>query len=133
MLDEDARMKSPEGTKGVLTIMKQANLLLALLLELGVLAALVYWGFVTGAALPVKVVLGIGAPVVAIIIWSIWGAPRSQRRLQGASYWLLRIAFNAAGAVALYLANQPIWAVIFVLLAAINCILGYVWKQNITQ
>ena len=126
-------MKAPKGAKGVTMMMKQANLLLALLLELGVLAALAYWGFVTGATLPVKIVLGIGAPVVAIIIWSIWGAPRSQRRLQGAWYWLLRIAFDAAGAVALYVANQHIWAVIFALVAAINCILGYVWKQNITQ
>ncbi len=114
-------------------MVKQANLLLALLLELGVLAALAYWGFVTGATLPVKIVLGISTPVVAIIIWSIWGAPRSQRRLQGISYWLLRIAFDAAGAIALYIANQHTWGVIFALIAAVNCILGYVWKQNTTD
>ena len=114
-------------------IVKQANLFLALLLELGVLAALAYWGFVTGATLPVKIVLGISAPVVAIIIWAIWGAPRSRRRLQGISYWLLRIAFDAAGAIALYVANQHTWGMIFALAAALNCILGYVWKQNTVE
>ena len=35
---------SHKGVKGVPTMVKQANLLLALLLELGVLAALAYWG-----------------------------------------------------------------------------------------
>ena len=125
---------SDRGVKGGPTMVKQANLLLALLLELGVLAALAYWGFVTGATLAVKIVLGIGAPVAAIIIWAIWGAPRSRRRLQGISYWLLRIAFDARqGAIALYVANQHTWGVIFALVAALNCILGYVWKQNTVE
>lgn len=110
-------------------MLKQANLVLALVLELGVLAALVYWSFSAGSTIPVKIVLGIGAPAVAMIVWAIWGAPRSGRRLQGVSYWLLRIAFDAAGAVALYVANQHTWGVIFALVAALNCILGYVWKQ----
>jgi hypothetical protein len=91
---------------------------------------LAYWGFATGSAIPLKIVLGIGAPAVAIIVWAIWGAPRSERRLQGISYWLLRVVFDAAGAVALYVASQPIVGAIFALVAALNCILGYVWKQN---
>ena len=114
-------------------MLKQANLVLALLLELCVLAALAYWGFATGSTVPVKIVLGIGAPVVAIIIWAIWGAPRSRRRLQGISYWLLRIAFDAVGAIALYVANQHTWGVIFALVAALNCILGYMWRQNTVE
>jgi hypothetical protein len=114
-------------------IVRQANLLLALLLELGVLAALAYWGFATGATLLIKNVLGVAAPAAAMIIWAIWGAPRSGRRLQGISYWLLRIAFDAAGAIALYVANQHTWGVIFALVAALNCILGYVWKQNAVE
>jgi hypothetical protein len=110
-------------------IMKQANLVLALVLELGVLAALAYWGFATDATIPVKIVLGMGAAAATIIVWAIWGAPRSERRLQGRAYWLLRIVFDAAGAVALYVASQPILGTIFALAAALNCLLGYVWKQ----
>lgn len=111
-------------------MVKQANLFLALLLELGVLAALAYWGFVTGATLSVKIALCIGAPLVAIILWAIWGAPRSQRRLQGIAYWLLRIVFDAVGALALFAANQHTWSILFALVAALNCIWGYVWKQD---
>jgi hypothetical protein len=111
-------------------MLKQTNLVLALLLELGVLAALAYWGFATGSTIPAKIGLGIGAPVVAIIVWAIWGAPRSGRRLQGVSYWILRIAFDAAGALALYVADQQTLSAVFALVAALNCILGYAWKQN---
>ena len=99
---------------------KQANLLLALLLELGVLAALAYWGFVTGATLSVKIVLGIGAPIVAVIVWAIWGAPRSPHRLQGMTYWFLRIAFDAIAAIALFVANQHTCGAIFALIAKIG-------------
>jgi hypothetical protein len=109
---------------------KQANLLLAFLLELGVLAALAYWGVATGSTIPLKIVLGIGTPALVLIVWAIWGAPRSERRLRGRWYWLLRIGFDAAGAGALYVAGQHLLGTIFALVAALNCILGYAWKQN---
>jgi uncharacterized protein DUF2568 len=38
-------------------MVKQANLALALVLELSVLVVLAYWGFATGATIPVKIVL----------------------------------------------------------------------------
>ena len=110
-------------------MVKQANLALALVLELGVLVALAYWGFATGATILVKIVLSIGAPAAAILIWAIWGAPRSEHRLQGISYWLLRVAFDAAGAVALFVTGQQTVGVVFALAAALNCILAYAWKQ----
>jgi Protein of unknown function (DUF2568) len=110
-------------------IFKNANLALAFLLELGALAALVYWGFSTGSNIPMKIVLGIGAPAVAILVWVLFGAPRSARRLQGIWYWLLRIVYDVVGAAALYLANHHKLGAIFALVAALNCVLGYVWKQ----
>lgn len=110
-------------------MVKQANLALTLLLELGALAALAYWGFATGATIPVKIALGIGTPAAAILIWAIWGAPRSEHRLQGRAYWLLRIVFDAAGAIALFVIGQHTLGVVFALIAALNCILAYAWKQ----
>ena len=110
-------------------IVKNANMALAFLLELGVLAALIYWGFSTESPLLVKIVLGIGAPVVAVLVWAILGAPNSARRLTGIWYWLLRIGFDAVGGGALFVANQPALGAIFVVVAAINCVLALLWKQ----
>lgn len=109
--------------------LKNANLGLAFLLELAVVAALLYWGLVTGSNILTKIVLGIGVPVVAIILWAVFGAPRSARRLQGNWYWLLRVVFDAVGVVALYAAGQHFLALILGLLALLNCFLGYTWNQ----
>ena len=51
-----------------LTILKNANLALAFFLELGVLAALGYWGFNSGQGTIAKIGLGIGAPVLAVVM-----------------------------------------------------------------
>lgn len=109
--------------------LKNANLALAFLLELGVLAALAYWGWAVGPTSAAKIGLAIGAPVVAIAIWAIWGAPRSPRRLKGMWYWLLRVAFDAAGALALIAAGQSLAGIVFALVALLNVVLGYMWAQ----
>lgn len=114
----------------VLTGLKNANLVLAFLLELCVLLALGYWGFVSGPNMLAKIGLGIGLPIAAIIIWAIFGAPRSARRLRGGWYWLLRIVFFALGAIFFYAAGQRVLGIIFALLLILNCALGYAWKQE---
>ena len=66
-----------------LTVIKNANLALSFLLELCVLVALGYWGFQTGQGTIAKIGLGIGAPMVAVVVWALFGAPKSAWRLQG--------------------------------------------------
>jgi hypothetical protein len=52
-----------------LEVIKGANLALRFLLELCALGALGYWGFKTGGGLIAKIGLGIGAPLVAAVVW----------------------------------------------------------------
>ena len=54
---------------------KGANLLLRFLLELCALGALGYWGFKTGSVTSTKVVLGVGAPLVAAVVWGTFLSP----------------------------------------------------------
>lgn len=113
----------------LLTALKNVNLLIVFLLELCVLVVLGYWGFETGQGIIFKVVLGIGAPVVAIVIWAIFGAPASKRRLQGIWYWLLKVVFFGSAIVALFIANQPALGAAFAVIFVLNSVLVYVWKQ----
>jgi uncharacterized protein DUF2568 len=113
----------------MVTGLKGANLALTFLLELCVLGALAYWGWTTATNLIDKLGLGVGAPAVAIVVWSLLGAPRAPRRLKGWAYWLLRVAFDAAGALALYAAGLHLTALVFAIVAAVNCALGISWKQ----
>ncbi len=59
----------------MLELIKGANLLLRFLLELCALGALGYWGFKSGSATSTKVVLGVGAPLVAAVVWGTFLSP----------------------------------------------------------
>src|SRR5689334_23481657 len=56
-----------------------ANLGLRFLLELCMLAALGYWGFQAGDGPVLKIVLGLGAPLLAAVVWGLFIAPRAIR------------------------------------------------------
>ena len=56
---------------------KLTNLALRFLLELCALAALGYWGFKTRESPGAKIGLGIGAPLLAAIVWGTFLAPRA--------------------------------------------------------
>lgn len=94
------------------------------------LAALAYWGWQTGDTLPVKLVLGIGAPVLAAILWARFMAPRSTTRLTGAAYLLLKFILFGAAALGLALAGQTTLAVVFAVVAVINQVLLMGWKDE---
>src|SRR5258708_8580199 len=78
-----------------LTVIKNANLALSFFLELCVLVALGYWGFQTGQGTIAKIGLGIGAPVVAVVVWALFGAPNAPRRLQGPCFLIPHSPFFA--------------------------------------
>lgn len=113
----------------LLSIIKNANLALSFFLELGVLVALGYWGFQMGPNLPVKIMFGIGAPVLAIVVWAIFGARTSQWRLHDPWFLLLKIVFFGSAAVALFVAGQRVGGVTFALIFVLNTILAYVFEQ----
>lgn len=113
----------------MITAAKLANLVLAFLLELGVLIALGYWGLQTGQGTIAPIGLGIGAPLLAIGVWAVFGAPRSEQRLRGPWLLMLRVIFFGSGAVALWAAGQQITGVVFALISSINLVLIYAWKQ----
>jgi Protein of unknown function (DUF2568) len=67
----------------VLELIKDANLALRFLLGLCALVALGYWGIKTGSGAIAEVALGIGAPLVAAVVWGVFVAPRAPVALPG--------------------------------------------------
>jgi len=110
--------------------LKVVNLGLAFLLELCVLAALAYWGFQVASDLPLKIVLGIGAPLVVAVIWGRYMAPTSKTRLSGSRYRLVKLIIFGVAAIALALAGQVTLAIIFAIVSVINQILLMAWNQE---
>lgn len=111
-------------------MLQSANLALAFILELCAVVALGYWGFQTGDSTLVKWLLGIGAPVLLIVIWGGWLAPKSTRRLRPPVLHIVKLIVFGTAAFALYRADQPTLALIFAIVMVINIGLGILWKQE---
>ena len=113
----------------LLTTIKFANVALRFLLELCVLAALCDWGFQTGTGLIGKVGLGIGAPLLAAVIWGTFVAPKALVQVQDPLHLVLEIVIFGVSAAALYAAGHPSLAWALGLIFVINRALMYVWAQ----
>jgi Protein of unknown function (DUF2568) len=106
----------------MLTAIKYGNLAVAFLLELCALAALGYWGFHTGSGsgTGAKVALGIGAPLLAAIVWGMFVAPKATVKLPAPAQLALKVAIFGLAAAGLALAGQPGWAWAFGLVVVAN-------------
>ncbi|HEV2661826.1 MAG TPA: YrdB family protein [Ktedonobacteraceae bacterium] len=113
----------------MITALKYSNLALSFLLELCILGALAYWGFRVGNGTLMKIVLGIGTPLLAALVWGIFEAPQAWIQLPNPWHLLLALVIFGLAVIALYVAGQPTLALIFAFLVAINQILIYVWHQ----
>jgi Protein of unknown function (DUF2568) len=97
-----------------------ANEALAFLLELCMLAALAWWGATAVSALAGRVALAIICPLVAVIGWSLFAAPRARIRLPLAGVLAVKAVAFATGTAALYAVGQHVLAIVFAIIAAMN-------------
>jgi hypothetical protein len=113
-----------------LSIFKYANLAVTFFLELGVLVALALWGFHTGQGTGAQLALGLGAPVIATIVWACFGAPRGRWHLNGIWRVLLQIVFFGSAALALAAAVSLWLGLAWALICLINIGLNYAWGMD---
>ena len=92
------------------------NLALAFFLELGLLAALAYWGWTTyvGAG---KVLFGLGLPVAAAALWGIFRVPglpgKALVAIPGAARLALELGLFALAVILLATSHHRLLALIF--------------------
>ena len=113
----------------MMELIKGANLLVRFLLELCALGALGYWGFKTGSATITKIGLGIGAPLVAAVVWGAFVSPQAPVQLPGLLVLVFQVLVFGLAAAALVATGQQTLALVFVMIVVINAILMYVWGQ----
>jgi hypothetical protein len=113
----------------MLELLKGANLLLAFLLELCALGAFGYWGFTTGSTTLAKIGLGIGAPLVAAVVWGIFVAPRAVVPVGGLLRLDIQAMFFGSAALSLAATGHRTLAGAFVAIVVLNAILAHVWGQ----
>lgn len=108
--------------------MKSLNVGLRFLLELGLLLAYGYWGFQTHDGIG-QWLLGVGTPLIVAIIWGLFFAPKSARRLRNPLRLVMEIVIFGIGVLALWMTGQSILALVFGGLVSLNIVLMTVWEQ----
>jgi hypothetical protein len=109
--------------------LKGINLGVRFLLELSMLVAVGYWGFKTHSSWAMKILFGIGLPILLAVIWGYFMAPRSMHRLSGVPFTIMDIVLLGSGAAALYASGQISLAWIYAIVLVVSEILRLVWKQ----
>lgn len=92
------RRSAPGATVAVTNSLAAATavvMVVGFLLEVAMVAALCFWGFMH--PYPWNVVLGMGVPAVVVVLWGIFMAPKAVRRLApGTVAWVAMGVFLAA-------------------------------------
>jgi hypothetical protein len=110
-------------------VLKMLNLAVRFLLELCMYAAVGYWGFKTHSSWVLKILFGIGLPVLMAVLWGTFLAPKATRPLSGASFLTLELILFSTGAFALFASGKPTLGWIYTIVLVINKILLTVWRQ----
>ena len=109
--------------------LKGLNLAVRFLLELCMLVAVGYWGFKTGSGWFLKILLGIGTPLLIAIIWGTFVAPKAAYPLHGILLLALEVVLFGSGVATLFVTKNYSLAWGFTLIVIINRILMFVWGQ----
>jgi hypothetical protein len=110
--------------------MRELNLAFRFILELVVLIALAIWGFGASSEPIAAVILGLGAPAIAIAVWATFVSPKAPRRLADPTRLVLEGLVFGAGALALMFAGQVVAGVILAVAAALSLGLMLFWGQR---
>jgi hypothetical protein len=112
-----------------MAVIKALNLALRFVLELCLLVALGYWGFRLDGGWPLRLVAGLGAPLMAGVVWGAFVAPRARRRLAEPWRFALEMVLFGLGAAALWGAGRPALALLLIVIFLPNRLLVTLWGE----
>ncbi|MGC5019824.1 YrdB family protein [Micromonospora sp. DT47] len=100
--------------------MKAVLLAFAFLLELAMLVAAGWWGFTLDAGLAVRLLAGLGAPLLIAVVWGVFCSPKAAVPLPPAAKYAVQAACFLTAGILLALAGQPILGAGLVVAWAVN-------------
>lgn len=109
--------------------LKLLNLAVRFLLELCVLVSVGYWGFKTCSGWFLKILLGIGLPVLIAVLWGMFATPKASHPVRGFMLLAFEVVVFGSGMAALYITKNYSLAWGFAVIVIINRILIFLWQQ----
>ena len=102
-----------------------ANEVLAFLLELAAMVVLGFWGWTVGGAL-----LAIAIPLLAILLWGLFAAPRARFTVPLAAQLAVKVAVFGAAVVGLAATGHPVLAGILAVVLLVNTVAATIWRTR---
>ncbi len=102
--------------------LKDANLAVKFILELTAIAAFALWGASLDGVF-ISVVVGVAAPASALVLWGLFAAPRSSRRLPTPVRVPFELSVFALAAAALLALDWTAIAIAFAAVVVVNAVL----------
>jgi hypothetical protein len=99
------------------------NDVLRFFLELFAFVSLGIWGFLAFPLPWPGVLIGIGAPLLAILAWALFVSPKAVFRVDAFGKAIVEIAVFSAAAIGWWTLGQPIVAAVFAVVAAVSGII----------
>jgi uncharacterized protein DUF2568 len=109
--------------------MVYANDGLRFVLELAALTALGYWGFAEHDGV-LQWLLGLGAPLLAAVVWGAFVAPKASRPTVDPVRLLLELGVFGSGVIALFAADAVVLGVVLAGLVALHLVLTFALGQR---
>ena len=106
---------------------------LAFVFELIALVALGWWGFHLGPNTADHVLLGIGMPLLAIVLWGLFAAPRAPVRMPMAGVLCVKVVVFGGAAFGLWFSATHVLAIVFAVLVVINTTVATIDRTNRTH
>ena len=101
----------------------RANDIIRFLLELFAIVSLGIWGFIAWP-LPWNIVVGIGAPALAILLWALFRSPKAVLHVDPFVKAIVEIVVMGSAAFAWWNLGQPIVALIFAVVATVSGVIN---------
>lgn len=111
-------------------MIKYINSTIVFIIELGMLASFAYFGYQIGNHSWSKIVLAIALPMVIIIIWGYWIAPKSAHRFRMPYVAIVRLLLFLIAAYLLYHLNVIKLAIIMAILSFITQTVSFFTEKD---
>ncbi|MFJ7967614.1 YrdB family protein [Streptomyces sp. NPDC096324] len=108
-----------------------ANEILAFVVELVALACLSWWGFTVGDSRSLHILLGLGVPLTAVVLWSLFAAPKARLRPGLPGVLLVKAVVLGGGAAAVYGVGHPLGAVIMAVVVVANTAVAETLRRTV--
>ena len=110
-------------------LIKVINLTAAFFLEIAMIIAFGYFGFHYPQNILLKYLLMIALPVIAIVLWGYFAAPKSKHRLQQPYRILFALGIFSVSVFALNITGKTTLAAVFAIMVIFNQLFLFIFKQ----